>query len=307
MTTPTTSPYFRNDLLAGGPLGWAETIRNVLHIDWTYGYDNGSEDAYVGAADHPMRLTGITFSPSGTAYFSHDDITQLSDYAPHDITYLTRNPNTNRPGLAVLIARMNDTLELWTYELDRTFVYAYTGLQVDTSWKAYRGPDDSRPDMRLPYCRLDVLCDSRTIYYTDMGRTIFRYDLNGAGSQLANFAQLGTEAHHCYASIRVLKPSGDVLVAMTTSGHGPRNALALNKDRTFWADEIHPPDGFWDIFERSLVDGLEVLDASAPPVGITYRPRLDKNNPTVNAEVWSLATWFNPCIVSVGGQPLAVW
>lgn len=293
MPTPTTTPYQRNDLLAGASLGWAETIRSTMHIDWTYGYDDGSIDAYVGAEDHPMRLTGITFEPNGKAHFSHDDVTQLSDYAPHDLAYLSRNPNTGRPGLAVLVARIDDSLELWTYELDRTFVHAYTDLQTDASWKMYRGNDAGFPGLRLPYCRVDVLCDSRTIYYTDMGRTIFRYDLMGAGSQQANFAQLLPAAHHCYAAIKVLKPSGKVLVAMTTSGHGPRNALAINKDRTFWCDEIHPTDGYWDLFLRRLQDGAKVLDASIPPVGITYRPRLDPAG--ANVEVWSLATWFNPC------------
>lgn len=302
-----TTAYVRGDLLAGGSLGWAETIRGTitpLHIDWTQGYDDDP------VAPNVMRLTGITFSPSGEAFFSHDDPTQNSDKAPHDVAYLSKNPNTNQPGLAVLIARLDDTLELWTYDLSGAVVHKYNGttgdpLETDATWLRYRGSGEV-PE-RLPYARLDVLCDGKTIYYTDMGRTIFRYDLTGSGSQLSNFAQLGPEAHHIYASIRVLKPSGKVLVAMTSSGNGPRNALALNADKaTFWADEINPPDGYWDIFRRNLQDGAQVMDASFPPAAVTYRPRLEPGTGDTNAEVWSLATWFNPCFVRRHGYAWVV-
>lgn len=289
----------RGDLFAGGSLGYFEQIRGATHIDWEQGYDDGHLDNPT-AVDNIMRLTGRTFSPSGDAFSSHDDPTQQSDYAPHDLVYLSRNPNTGQPGLAVLVARLDDTLELWTFDLSGTLVHKYNGttgdpLETDPTWKRNTLGDEGEV---LPYARLDVLCDSKTIYYTDMGRTIFQYDLTGTGTQLSNFAQLDTAARHIYASIRIVKPSGKVLVAMTSSGNGPRNALALNSDRaTFWADEINPPDGFYDIGKRNLQDGAQVMDASFPPAATTYRVRLEPGTGDTNSEVWSLATWFSPCLV----------
>ncbi len=64
----------------------------------------------------------------------------------------------------------------------------------------------------------DLANDQKTLFYTSEGRTIFRYDVSGVGTQLANFATL-PDLGTAYA-LRLLPPgdgSGGLLVADTTN------------------------------------------------------------------------------------------
>jgi WD40 repeat protein len=262
----------RGDVLIGGSLGYVEDItRTASFVQYIEAFDD---------LGNPLRITGITFSPAGEPFFTHGDPDQLTDKDPHDVVYLSKNPNTGQPGLAVLIARLDDTLELWTYDLDSNVVHTYTGLAVDAGWA------------HADYTKIDVLCDSKTILYSDRGRTIFKYDLTGSGTQLGNASQLDVGDPYIYAAFKVIRPGQEIVVAKTASGNGPRNAICLDSDRiSLWTDEINPP-GDYHVFRRMLADGTDgptyesVTVSLAPGVGGVGN----------NGEVFSLGCYYNPCL-----------
>lgn len=253
------------DVVIGGALGYAEHITptgtHVQELDILD--DLGSR----------MRCNGITFAPDGTMFTAHGDPLGAEDYDPHDVVWMP-----NGSGLLVILARTNNTALLRLYDpVSHTVTATWTGLALDTGWT---------PTQML---KLDVLCDSRTVYYTDRGRTIFRYDLQES-VQLSHFQQFAAESPYAYAAFK-LRRGGEIIVAVTTSGNGPRNAVCLDKDPLYhWTDEINPP-GVYHVFKRLTEDGSMVLQHS---VQLT---------PTGSAEVFSLGCYMNPCsLPRVWGQ-----
>lgn len=287
----------RGDLVVGdGALGWSEIVSKLAAFaQYLQTYDDAHLDNAGGGEDvqdHPMLDAGITFSPSGHLYISCDDPKAQSDYAPHDIVWLPRAHEGAQ--LAVLIARIDSTLEIWEYNqnLDNP-IQKHTGLDVDVGW------DHTR------YTHLDCLCDGRTILYTTQGKTIFRYHLDDG--QLPPLTALGSEAHHIYAALKVLKPSERILVAMTSTGHGPRNAICLDSNGTsLWHDEINPPDSIYHIWKRLIVDGSLINDVSqgVPEGKFTVSLKPGVAGVGNNAEVWSLACWLRNLCAAPGGQIL---
>jgi len=269
----------RGDVAIGGGLGYDEVITKVAEWEqYLQAYDDAHLDNPI-LIDNPMLVSGATFSPSGHLYLSCADPTQNSDYDPHGIVWLPKAHAGAQ--LAVLIARVGDTLELWEY--DSTLndpVTVHTGLDVDPGWN------------RKTYTHLDCLSDGRTIYYTTQGKTIFRYHLDDG--QLTPFTQLGPEAHHIYADLKIVQKTGRVLVAMTSTGHGPRNAVCFDSNGTsLWHDEINPP-GAYNIWKRLIADGSLVNDvAQGVPEG-KFEVSLAPGVAGVgnNAEVFSLACWL---------------
>jgi hypothetical protein len=267
---PTPVGFRFGDVFSGGSNGFVE----VIHRDGLAAFPH-----YLDALDdlgNRMLVPGETNKPStGDLFVCLADPAFATDYNPLDLVYLPNNS-----GLAVLIARLTDTLELWVYpfNVDGTLgtPVTHAGLDTDAGW-----------DHTVP-CKLDVFCDSRHVLYTDRGDTVFAYDLQ-TGTQLAPFLTLsGTDADdYDENAFKIIRPGKDIVVAETTSGNGPRNAVCLDSDKlSVWRDEINPP-GAYHIFRGNLSDGLD---------GPTYLAHtVDLGG--VNDQVWSLACWYSPCPV----------
>lgn len=264
--------FLPGDILVGGAYGYAEHLRAdgatfVQHLELP--------DEF-GAI--PTRVNGITFSPSGEAFFALGDPDGAADNDPHDVVYVPSVP----PKLAALIAKSDDTANLITLDLlDGAVLTTYTGIDVDAGWTRDR------------YLKLDVGCDGRTVYYTDQGRTIFRFDL-ATGSQLTPFAQLAPDSPYVYAALK-LRRDGDLIVAMTDSGNGPRNGIAFDKDNLhIWVDEINPDDESYEILKRLQTDG----DGNIATHTVSLDPA------AVNDEVTALGSYVTSC----GSDPtVLVW
>jgi hypothetical protein len=254
------------DIIVGGDHGYWEHLLSdgtfVQHI------------AAVDDEDNPMRANGVTFSPLGEIFFALGDLAGVADNDPHDVTYInSTTPNT----LAVMVARNNDTARIKKLSLDDGSVLADYPVATDTGWTRDR------------YLKADSTCDG-IIYYTDMGRTIFRFDIN-TGTQLSNFAQLSEDSPYIYGALKIVE-TGDVIVAMTESGNGPKNGIALDANGTsFWCDEVNPGDGSYAIFKRLQSSGIN------SPSSETHVVRLNPAN--VNDEITSLGSNYSICYVNV--------
>ncbi len=266
--------FRRGDLIVGGNRGYFAQHRPqrpvaletplVQHV------------AVVDDVGNPLRVNGAVFSPAGDLYLALGDPAGLADQDPHDVAYVSKSPGY----LAVIVARANDTAELRKYTLGGEQVAAWP-VATDAGWTRER------------YLKLDVDCAGTIAYYTDRGRTIFRFNLD-TGAQLAPFAQLPAGSGYVYADFQLMPtPPGGLVVAMTGTGTGPRNAVALDVDgRTLWTDEINPSDARYDVFRRSLADGTDLL---------SFPARLDPEG--TNDEVTALACSYHPC---VGGEHVRI-
>jgi hypothetical protein len=238
------------DVLAGGEFGYLDHFSSTgVHIQHIPTFDDGDEP-------YPLRVNGIAIGPDGEMYFALGDPFQENDDDPHDICYVATDP----PKLAALVARRDDTLELWTLALDMTLITKYTGLDTDAGWTKER------------YCKLKVGSDNNTIYYTDRLDTIFRFDL-ALGVQLAPHVQLDETSPHIYAGFDI-GPGGDIVIAVTNNGNGPRNAVATDSI-SVWCDEINPDDETYHVLKLGLADFGDVLThaVSLDPAGINGQIR----------------------------------
>lgn len=250
--------FVAGDVVIGGEYGYAEHINtsgvHQQHI--TLQDDNGNL----------MKVWGATFTPQGDAYFALGALDSYEDYTPHDIVYI---PGTNPVQFLVIIGRTDDTIELRKYDADGNILATYLGLNRDTDW-AHETP-----------LKMAVACDGHTVYYTDQGRTIFRYDITGSGTQLADFAQLAVGSPYIYAGIDI-QPDGDLYVAMTVGGVGPKRDVTVGGIDNIWTDQVNETPV--KVYKRSITDGSEILNHE-----VSLSPSGD------NDEVLALAAYYYGC------------
>jgi hypothetical protein len=240
-----------HDVLAGGALGYMDHLSTLgVHLQHIEVFD---DDA------HPLRVNGIAVSPAGEIFLAAGDPEGTRDNDPHDVAYVATVP----PKLATLVARSDNTMELWTLALDLTLIEKFTGLATDSGWTRDR------------YGKLRVGTDHDTLYYTDRGRTIFRWSLED-GVQLPHHVQLPLDSPYVYAGFD-LDDAGDIVIAVTEDGNGPRNAVALD-GLAVWTDEVEPDDAIYHVLKLSALDFSDILTypVSLSPAG-------------ANAEITALA------------------
>lgn len=246
----------------GGSLSYAEHITPagtfIQHIHLT---DDLGRD---------MVVNGMTFDSVGNMYAALG-VPGGSDYEPHDIVWMPDNS-----GLLVIIVVGGD-VQLWKYAMNGTTVLdTWTGLDKDTGW------DGTQLAQRL---KVDIACDSTTVYYTDGGLSLFKYDLN-TSAQLTPWDVLSSSPYryHAFKLLQRTLPQ-EIISAMTESGNGPQRALCLDADGDkHWTDEINP-SGDYHVYRRANSDGSALSN---------HVVSLDPAD--TNDLIWSLACYYNPCL-----------
>lgn len=260
--------FNRGDVLIGGEFSYAEHIEPLAgvyqqHVRWE---DDIGRD---------MVVNGQTFDQRGNAYAALG-APGHSDYEPHDIVWM---PNDS--GLLVIIAVGTD-VQLWKYNLDGdTVLQKWIGLSKDASWV----PQDDNKRLKV-----DIACDSTSVYYTDQGLSVFHYDLN-TSTQKANWDTLPASSNYRYNAFKLIQKTNpqQIVAAMTTSGNGPQRAVCLDGNKTkHWTDEVNPPTpGLYHVYKR------ELATTSTGEMVLSHVVSLSPSDD--NDKIWSLACYVNLC------------
>lgn len=209
----------------------------------------------------PIKIFGITFSNDGEM-FTCGGPAGGSDYMPNDIVYIP-----NGTGLVVIIARLDNTAELWHYDLDGNVLDTWV-VDTDDGW-------EGEP------LKIDIACDSETVYYSDQLYTIFSFNI-ATGLQGTPLAQLATNSDYRFNAFKLL-PDGGFVVNKTNTGNGPKNAICLNVDKTTtFVDEVNPTDETYSIWKRNISNGAQTLEVPVSFNGI-------------NDEVSALGCYYSAC------------
>lgn len=250
------------DIIIGGELGFAEQTRpgsnSVSHIQ-----NISAKDPFGNI----LRVNGITTNEDGEVFMALGDPANVMDNDPQDIVWIP-----DGSGLLVIIAKTNNTAQLWKYNLAGVKIQQWN-IQVDTGYTR----------LGTSLLRLDIACDAESVFYTDMGKTVFQFNIR-TGVQGSNFLRLADASPYVYAAIKIHPESG-VVVAMTPIGNnggaGPRNAVCIDADATnLWTDQtITTP---YKIYKR--------LDVNGGP-SITYADNINGTN----TKVWSLGCYAHFC------------
>lgn len=141
-------------------------------------------------------------------------------------------------------------------------------------------------DIQHGQLKVDIMCDSTTVLYTDSLYSVFTYDLN-TSQQKPKFTSIDTNSNYRLCAFKIISDTG-IEINMTGSGDGPKNALCLNSDgTTLWTDEVNPIDKY-RAHKRRLTDGsnLITIDANVNPASDTD----DKTD-----VIYSLGSWYHFC------------
>lgn len=190
-----------------------------------------------------MRVNGITFDEDGNMYSVLGDPSNLSDYNPHDIVWIPDNS-----GYVVLLARLDNTAILRKYDLDGAVLNEYT-IETDTGWTTDK------------YMKVDIACDSTTVYYTDQLYTVFKFDLD-TGTQLSPWSTLSPSGNYRYNAFKLLPDDAGLVIDMSDvdGANGPKYSICLDAAGiALWTDETLPADEIYHVFKRSLTDGSDIL------------------------------------------------
>lgn len=245
------------------------TLVDMVHIT----------DLAHGGADSQQYIMGLTVNARTSDIYCVSTPDPLSANCPHDLVWLPDNS-----GVIVAVVPSSGNLELRKYGFDGAQIGASrTGLSTDTGWAQQT-------------VKIDVACDSSTIYYTDSLASIFTYDFN-TSTQGPIYDTLPTGSPYIYGGLKLLSPGfaasthgppleiGPVIVvAMTVTGDGPSRAVCLGADRTLWTDEINVGSGSYHVVNRQLTDGTLINQY------ITQSDPMGTNGP-----VLSLACYANKC------------
>ena len=286
------------DILIGGDVGFIDHIRaDGTLVDQLSLPDEGGE---------PVRANGIDIGPDGTVYLAKAP-SGAGTAVPHDVAYIP-----DGSGVLRIVQTTPGVAELWKYDASDGELLKQWSIETDDGWTT-------------GLMRLDVAADSSTVFYTDSGRTIFRFSIGpgvpDAERQMEPFDQLPVDSPNIYAGFTLL-PDGGLVIAMSKTGDGPRNAICLDGSRTaFWTDEVSPT-GEYHIYKRDLDANGDMIDVYPKPGHLDYpvtslacrlAPQsqqglnsfsYDPNGPTAVDPAWvaDVAGLLPP--VSGGGPPL---
>lgn len=264
------SLFVPGDLAVGGVHGYVE----IIHKDTTFAEMVHVTPLSTGAGDQPF-ITGVTFrTKTGDLYtVSTPDLTAAN--CPHDVVSFP-----NDTGLLVAVCVTSGQLDLhkYSYANPPVLLDSWTSIPVEDGWTN-------------ALTRIDLACDSRTMFFSQQGHRLMRYDLVSRAA-LDDYETLPDDSPYIYGGLRVLPGgSGDnrrVIVAMTLTGDGPQRAVCLESDRTsFWVDEINPSDGVFHVQKRKIADRALITSVET---------RADEATPTpTNDATLSLASYYTPC------------
>lgn len=248
------------DVFIGGSHGYIEKVSSdAIHLTWLECRD-------IPVTGNLMKVWGVTVGPDGEPYSALEPMTGGPyDYVPHDVSYDYANDR-----LVVILARTDDTALIRIYDLDGVLVSEFAPIDVDTGWV------NSTP------LKIVVDCDGVIAYYTDMGDTIFRFDLV-AEVQLAPFREQPVGSPYVFGDLDIFN-SEEIVVNETGSGHGPLRAAALGNNDYVWADRINPSDGIYRAWKIRTLDHLDTLNytVALTPSGL-------------NDEITTLAAYYLRC------------
>lgn len=244
--------FAEHDVLAGSALGIIDHFStDGVHVSFIEITDD---------QDNPMRVNGIAVSPTGEIYTARGDPSGIADEDPHDVAYRNSDP----PEIVGLLARMDDTLELWRMNTTLTATIArYANIDVDPGWT------------KTTYAKLRLNAAGTVAYYTTRQDTLFRWDLVNE-EQMAPLFALDAEDPYILAAFDV-RANGDLVTAETAGGNGPRNAVAIDGN-VAWIDEINPDDDSYEARKIGLPALADVLTYTVDFAG-------------TNAEITALAVW----------------
>lgn len=131
--------------------------------------------------------------------------------------------------------------------------------------------------------KIDVACDGHSVYYTFQWHKIKCFDIQSE-TQQADFATLSGSSPYEFCAFKCL-PNGGIVVNLTATGEGPRDALCLNSDgTTFWSSIVNSSPIRCDRFNisngSSQGDTFDVYVASPYP---------HEDDPA------SMASYYFPC------------
>lgn len=193
--------------------------------------------------------TGCAFDSSGDLYttnFSNTKVIKFEGDSPHDVLQVidtaVQSPGGHSESIVFAangdfyVGHPDGNDDVHRYNAAGTFQQAY-----DVAIEA-RGSD-----------WMDLAADQRTLFYTSEGRQLKRYDVSGAGAQLADFATLSSTGPAF--ALRLLPPgngSGGLLVADSVNikrldGSGTVVQTYDADDEDGWFALNLDPDGtsFW--------------------------------------------------------------
>jgi len=248
-------PAFQSgDVIVGGGIGRCD----VLHSD-------GSHVGYLSVLDAGgarLRVNGIDFLPNGDPVICGGDPSFAVGDNPLDVRF-----DRKRNSLAMLVAQLDDSLEVWCLNLDGTLIEKQPGLAVG-AW------------VHTSKAWLAVDCGG-TMYYTVGDDTVRTWDLDGA-TQGPDFVTVASP--YIAAAIDVTK-GGNLVVAKSLSGVGPQQAVAVSSPTHVWTDQLNETPV--KVYKRLISDLSDVL---------SHTVSLDPDDTgATDVPVTALGSYFSPC------------
>lgn len=249
------------------PLG---ALKQMLHV-----LDDEGVNSQVYITGEAFRVT------TGDLYTTSTPDMALAN-TPHDVDWFS-----NDTGLLVAVVPAAGRL------IFRKYDFAEPANILD-EWD----PIPVEVGFGQQHTKISLACDNRTVFYTQRGHRVMRYDLVDR-APLLDYQVIENSSPWIYGGLRILPgetgDDADIVIAMTLSGDGPSHAVCLAADRsTLWADEVNPA-GSYRILHYNLLDtnfdGFGDLIGSA----VTHADVGSGND-----ETWSLACYYNPCRRYVG-------
>lgn len=249
------------DVFIGGGLGYTEHIKSDgTFVAMIHETDKFGNDAEVWG--QTIRgTTGDRYSALGVKD------TDGTENTPHDITWCPDDT-----GFFVAIVPSSGLLKLYKYNIAATAVIGgpWT-LATEAAWT-------SEP------VKLDVACDSVTVYYTMQGKLIKAYNTS-TSTQLPDFETLAPSSPYIFGDLKILNDRR-VSVAMTDTGAGPRRGVAVTSDPVYgtvvWIDEVNPVADY-HVYKRKLVDGTAILSVATQVTA------------GVNGPTFSICSYYKRC------------
>jgi hypothetical protein len=224
-------------------------------------------------------VTGVTFRPPTDELFSVSTPSMALANVAHDIDWIP-----NDAGLIVARVPAAGQIQLIQYDFDDTIIGGPWNVAVP-------------PGYGRQHVKISVACDSDTVFYTTQQKVVKRWSL--ASGQLSDYWTLPSSSPYIFGGLRALSNASgvgdnrDIVVAMTQTGRGPREAVCLDSDGiSLWSDEINPTGNYrilnW-LLSEATVDGFGDLVGSLP---------VQTDSGGLVGRTLALACNYNPCRVA---------
>lgn len=260
------------DIASGG----THEYITIYHADRTFSQNVHVTDLLT-ASGIQSYVTGLTFRPPTSELFAVSTPEWGLPHMPHDVDWV---PNDS--GLIVALTPSSGVLQLVKYSFD--------GAIIAGPWTV-----EAPAGYGTQHVKISVACDSTTCFYTTQQKVVKRFNI-ATGTQMTDYWTLPSGSPYIFGGLRALpNESGigddrDIVVAMSLTGTGPREAICLDSDKiSLWSDEVNPTAGYrilnWLLSETS-VDGFGDLVGNLP---------VEADSGGLVDRVLALACNYNPC------------